>query len=314
MGKIGVRWTENGDHKGYASEDNFKTVDQGGVLVSPGKAYDPRSYEVQGNPDLEKNGKFEEINMLDSSDPMSVASLVPKSMRDAMKLVPPKVWLMKFSFLTMKAQPTDLENQMRLAFWDEYAMAQDQKRPINIASVYRLSSQMYFQRNILENPLKLAYILSPPQKYQYKMREMLDIAHKRMREVLTLPIIDRKGQPNTKLIGEIVKIAILLENRVMGAVKQQVEVRTKSLNVNVNSDRKDYYDVEAEIRQVEKQLKDLRSGKTVEEVEYKEEVMDVEREISAGSAGSFGESTGGEDGAAPPDEDGTRTREEEEGA
>jgi len=312
MGKPGTKWAENGDHKGYANEDNFETVDEGGVLAPANKKF---RYDMQGDPHPEISGRFEEIPLLDSSDPLSVASLVPQKVRDALKLVPPKVWLTKFSILEQKTLPTDMENQMRLAFWDQYAIAQDQKRPVNMQYVYNISSRSYFFENILKSPWKTAYFFTPPQKYQYKMREMLDIAHKRMREVLTLPFVDKKGGINTKLISEMVKISILLENRVMGAVKQHVEVRTKSLNVNVNGSttNKNYYDVEAEIRQVEKQLSDLRAGKALEEIETHEEIVDVAREISSGDAGSMWE-RGNTDASVAEEEDGISAREEEERA
>lgn len=298
-------YIESGEIKGAAksaSETNFKTVRRTGVLASEKIS----QHRLRMN---EIGQSYEEISLMDTTDPLSVASLSSPAIKDAARAIPPETWGMTLEGLIIKAGITDTEAQMRLAFWDEYALSQDQKKKMNLMNVYRISSKMYFYDNILRNPLKTAFLLTPPQKYQYKMREMLDMAHRRMREVLALPLTHR-GQPNTRLIAEIVKIAILLENRVMGAVSQKLQVETKSLNVNVNTDRKSYFSVEDELRAVERQLDDLRAGGSGLLMDESAGGMNVEREISAGDHGI----TGAESIAFAEVEDGAGVGEAPEGA
>lgn len=212
-------------------------------------------------PKPDPEGGFQEIPLLDESDPLSVASLVSPLIRKWIKIIPPKAFTMYEHELRLKAKITEVEEQLRLSFWDEYAFAQDSRSFMNMNRVYsRICTKMHFYESVVREPYRLAYILTPPRNYVYRMREMLELAHRRMREVLDLPILDKKKNPNVKLISEMVKITVLLENRVMGAVKQKVEVESKSVNVNVEAGgRKGYYDVEDEIKDIEKQLQDLRT-------------------------------------------------------
>lgn len=281
------KWTDRNMHKGHATTDNFATVKRTGILHS--ENIDKRREAAE-----DAGVSYEEISLMDINDPLSVVSLATPIIREAIKRIPPDAWSMSFDNLERRAKITDLDGQTRLAFWDEYALSQDQKKKMNLSNVARISTRSYFYETFLNNPYKVAYLLTPPQKYQYKMREMLDMAHRRMREVLTLPLT-HKGQPNTKLIAEMVKIAVLLENRVMGAVSQKLQVETKSLNVNVSAERKSYFSVEEEIKAVEKQLKDLRSGGNGL-LDFSAETFDGEREISVGDSGDIGEITEAQDG------------------
>lgn len=280
------------------SSTNFQTVKRGGVLAS--ELIDKRRAKAG-----DAGQSFEEISLLDASDPFSVMSLAPSSLREVVKTIPPDAWSMTFYNLERKAGITAQDSQTRLAFWDEFALAQDQKKKMNFNNVTKVTNRNYFYDAFLKDPYKVAYLLTPPQKYQYKMREMLDLAHTRMREVLQLPLVDKKGTPNTRLISEIVKIAILLENRVMGAVSQKLQVETKSLNVNVNTERKTYHSIEEELKAVERQLQDLRSGGSG----LLTEIIDDEREISVGDAGLIGD----EQSAFAENEDGSGAGEAPEG-
>lgn len=273
----------------YASEENFNTVTRKGVLGQ--------------NEHPSHTGGFIEIPLLDESDPLSVASLVTAAVRSGMKLIPPKAFTMYEHELRMMAKATDVEEQIRLAFWDEYQLAMDKRCQMNINACYsRICTKIYFYDILLKEPYKLAYILTPPRNYVYKMREMLELAHRRMREILELPIDQKK--PNTKLISEMVKITVLLENRVMGAVKQKLEVESKSVNVNVET-RKNYFDVEDEIKDIEKQLIDLRNPSGGQRsiynrpIETKEDVHAIAETISESQRERDREIEAIEDGAIP---------------
>ncbi len=278
---------EQNGHKGYADEENFSTVKEGGVLVR-------RRFEAPEN-----QVGYEEISLIDASDPMSLYNLVSNTIREKMKLIPPRMLTMSEDALRKAANITDVEEHTRLAFWDEFGMAQDQKAKMRMENVYRVTNRMYFYREIVGKTTKLAYMLTPPSQYRYKMREMLEMSHRRMREVLNLSILDKRGNPNVPLIREIVKIAMLVENRVMGAVKQQVSIESKSMNVNINSERKGYFDVESELKAIDAQIAQLRDNK---------ELING-REAESGDASLIGF----EAGIIAQEEDGIKSSSETEG-
>ena len=65
------------------------------------------------------------------------------------------------------------------------------------------------------------------------MEEALAYGIERLREILELPMFDKKGRVDGKAAELILKTVALLDQRVKGSVVQRAEVR--SLNVNMNS-------------------------------------------------------------------------------
>lgn len=167
-----------------------------------------------------------------------------------------------------KLDPSWVQDQLRLAFWDEFFITVDNKgRRMRIEAIYSnvCSKETFY--NQIEHPLVLAYIMRPPAGYMLKMRSLLELGLERFREVLKLPIIKEDGKADTRLIAEIVKIAALVESRVMGAVVQKVQIDgvQKNLNVNVNatataaaSEPKSQVELETEITQIESEIRELK--------------------------------------------------------
>jgi hypothetical protein len=184
-----------------------------------------------------ERGEGEEIVLHEDGNPWSVSNMLTGKAHEKFNEIPAQYFGMQENHLHALAKPSELDEQLRLSFWDEYFICIDAKKTIDLKKVYgKLCTRDYFYKTVLDVPSKFAFILQPPQQYTYRMRSLLNLGHKRLRQVLEMPLKDGKNVPNVKLISEIVKIVVMLENRVHGSVVQKIDVKqqSKSLNVNVN--------------------------------------------------------------------------------
>lgn len=202
-----------------------------------------------------------EGSVYDLENPRAIINLVTKTLKEAMLRIPKEIHAYSESQLNRYAKPTSTIGRLRLSFWDEYGLAQDQGRPIKIQNVIRnISSLEYWDATVLKNEKFIAYIMCPPKDYMVTMRNMHRKAMKRLEEVLDLPIMQKRSTskggmyevPNTMLIAQIIRITQLLEERVMGAVVQ------KSLNLNI-SQEKEVGDIQSlTIEEIDKKLAEIK--------------------------------------------------------
>lgn len=228
-----------------------------------------------------------EIILHEDGNPRAVANMLTGIIKQKFNEIPAHYFGMTEKQMEALAKPSELEDQIRLAFWDEYFVSQDNCTTIDTSRVYgRLCTKDYFYKTIVHQPVKFAYILMPPAQYMYRMRSLLDLAHKRFRQILEMPLKDGKNVPNIKLISEIVKIANILENRVHGSVAQNINVKqqSKNLNVNVNQNQSAPTNKVDELARIEREIAmleassapDLRSSENNERQEY--ETIEVKAE------------------------------------
>ena len=155
------------------------------------------------------------------------------------------------------AKPNETVSKVRLAFWDEYTLAINDKRMMKARNVYgHVCHQGYFYDAVLHPTMTLAWVISPPAAYHVKWRELLDQGHKKLREVLMLPLMRENGEPNTALISQVIKIVEKLENRVQGAVPQHLLIHQQSLSLSMNQSVNDKSATAAEIQKEIDMIKD----------------------------------------------------------
>lgn len=176
-----------------------------------------------------------------------VASMVSERLQKAISAVPVDIWDMSEAELCTAifghGEPVrSLENRIRISFWREYeralvAASQGKPDPSNSGNSIKVSniikgvtSLHYFYESFITNHFKVAWLLKQPVQYQIAAEDLLDMANRRCREILELPIKDAKGRPNSKLCEIVVRIRSELEQRVQGSVVQ----KQQSLNVNVD--------------------------------------------------------------------------------
>jgi len=237
-------------------------------LSEDGRFIDPRA----------DDSSAEEIVLHEDGNPWAVANMLTGVMREKFNEIPAQYFGMHERHLEALARPSELDEQLRLSFWDEYFVCIDAKKMIDTKRIFgRLCTKDYFYKTVVYVPAKYAYMLQPPSQYTYRMRGLLNLGHKRLRQILEMPLKDGKNVPNIKLISEIVKIVTMLENRVHGSVVQKIDVKqqTKSLNVNVNQsqnqtimdkDANEIEKIQREIEAIEKAQAALPAGTSAADI------------------------------------------------
>jgi hypothetical protein len=249
---------------------------------------------ASANPDLV------ELVFYDADNPRCVVNLLTNKLKENALKLPPHLLARTSKELEKHFEPSMLDRQLRLAFWDEYFLTQDNaQKHMRMEAVYgRICSREMFY-TIVDSEIRYAWLLTPPEQYTYKMRALLDIGLERMLEVLQLPMIVEKINPKTKvpykvidskIVGEIIKAVAILDNRVRGAVPQHIRIQSEQRNLNVNMhsaivpDREipqTHQGIESELAKVQKQIDALREpnnvlgNNAVPKVEGEHEILDV---------------------------------------
>ena len=203
-----------------------------------------------------------EIIFWEDRNPKSVINLVSERLQELMRQLPQSLLAMSEKEIRRKLEPGWTEEQLRIAFWDEYFITIDNNaKKMRVEAVFaRVCTKEHFYDKI-KNPLTLAYMCKPPQDYIYQMRSLLNIGLERFAEILNLPL-EVNGRVDTRLITEIVKIVSIVDNRVKGAVTQKIQIdgTQKNLNMNVNYEApKTHQDIQKELQNIEKEIKQLQS-------------------------------------------------------
>jgi hypothetical protein len=202
----------------------------------------------------------QEIVFWDQDNPRCVVNMLSEKLKERALELPTNILSLTDEMLEKAVEPTMVHENLRLAFWDEYFVAQDNQKKMRIESIYpRVCSRDYFYRVFIADDLSLAYMMRPPVEYQLKMRSLLELGHRQLEQVLKMKLTNSKGQPDTRLIAEVVKIVALLDNRVKGAVTQklQIEQKTQVHNHNTYEAPKTMRDIENEINKIDREMQQL---------------------------------------------------------
>lgn len=178
----------------------------------------------------------QDIAVSDLDNPRSVINLVSPVVREAMKRVPEEFLSLndkELENLSPQKAFTVTDRRLRTAFWIEYGRAQDSMSSMNMAGIYGgICSRPYFYTNIMQDKVRLAYLLTPPQDYKVAMEEALSYGVDKIREILEMPLYDQNtGRPDPKIADVILKAVALIDQRVKGAVVQRHQVHQLNQNV-----------------------------------------------------------------------------------
>lgn len=212
----------------------------------------------------------------DVNNPRSVINITPSSVSNAIRYIPETVFAMGEKELKEHAKPTEIEERLRISFWNEYDRAQHTMKAMNLSNVYGgVCSQTHFLKNIVSNSFKLAYILTPPTDYQLRIEEMLNFSLDQVRDILAQPHVFPDGAPNPKMADVKVKIFESLLERVKGAVAQRVE--SKNLNVNVEAGRSvQKADVITSPDEIDKKIRELEADLNGDIIDVQTKSLDQE--------------------------------------
>jgi hypothetical protein len=153
-------------------------------------------------------------------------------MSKAIEMIPDQILQLGESELKGRVEPNQFHELLRIAFWNEYNVAQQCGRKMNLSNVYAgVCHQMIWQKTI-SNSFTLAYIISPPPASYLKLEYLMNKGLEQIEDILSLPHVKKDGSPDARMADVKYRITQDLINRVKGQVIQRVEVKSQNLNVN----------------------------------------------------------------------------------
>lgn len=158
--------------------------------------------------------------------------------------------------------------RIRHQFWNEYNVACSTKQQyLQTHRIYTgIVSRPTFLK-LIRDDLNVAFLLTQPQDVTLIQQDLLYEGYKHLEEVLDLPIKDKHGNVNDKLIGHKIKVIQMLEDRLNGSVVQ----RTHTFNENASGNNGPQNDQDvAKLREEIANLKKDLGKESIEEAEFKE--------------------------------------------
>lgn len=146
--------------------------------------------------------------------------------------------------------------RLRMQFWNLYNEAQDSKNPkILPHRIYAGITSAGVFRNLMKSELNALFLFTQPQQIRRIQEDLLYEGYRHMEEVLMLPIMDKLGNPDHKMIDTKIKILGMIENRYSGSVvqRQQIHQETKVSGENP-AIKADYEKLKEEVAALEKEL------------------------------------------------------------
>ena len=164
-------------------------------------------------------------------------------------------------------QPSSTTEALRQSFWDQYEIAVRYQVKIQELKVFEnICTEGVFQKQV-EDPITLSWILCKPLAYEQKIGALLDKGYRRFEEFIDLPVRDKMGNVNEKLVDTIFKITTAMDLRLRGGytqrseqmIRQQTEVihsgnSTKQVEADVKDLDAKILELENKIRETQRQL------------------------------------------------------------
>ncbi len=214
----------------------------------------------------------------DKSNPRSLINICPNSLEKALEFLPEEYLAMNEHELKKDSSITHIDDLLRISFWREYDAAMVGKRRVVLHNIYTgVCSQTHVLKNIFTNPIRLAYMLTPPKDYEVGMTDILHASMKKTREMLDLPLTDKNGKFDGMLGNVIQKILETSLDRVRGAVVSRSE--SKVLQANLEIQHNSIADIDSlnDMAEIQRRLDELEKNKeTALEIEApSQEIIDV---------------------------------------
>lgn len=157
--------------------------------------------------------------------------------------------------------------RIRHQFWNEYNIACSTKQQyVQTHRIYTgIVSRPTFLK-LIEDELNAAFILTQPQDVTLIQQDLLYEGYKHLEDVLDLPIKDKHGNINDKLIGHKIKVIQMLEDRLNGSVVQRTHTLSENANPNTPTNDQDVEKLKDEINKLKKDL----GKEAIEDASFKE--------------------------------------------
>lgn len=126
-------------------------------------------------------------------------------------------------------RPGPMENTLRTRFWIEYdfMMSQGALTMDMLRVTSGVCTPHFFAKKVLRVPKVASWVTCRPLAYQHRVKDILDVGLRRMRQILEL----EPGPRDTKLMDLQAKITKMMDDRDQGGVIQRVEQKTQSVQM-----------------------------------------------------------------------------------
>jgi len=189
--------------------------------------------------------------------------------------IPDDVFNLREDELEKHASVHDVERKLRAAWAMELERALRTESKLEATNVYKgIVTRQYFEKHVLYNSYKLAYMIKPYPEYEAQLEDMLQMGLDERRKILKRPLVDKEGKFDHKLAALKESITKNLEERRRGTVVQRLQVDQKSMNVNIT---KDVTETPLQLDAIDARLRELESSEAIA-IEHKE-VANAEREV-----------------------------------
>jgi len=201
--------------------------------------------------------ELQELSIFDQSKPYSLVNLVSDEFRAHMAKIPLDLFAITEAKFIAQHAPDETDYRLRLKFWDEWQLSlltPGRPAPIRVPAVYYgVCTREFFYQKILKDPVKLAWMITPPTDYDTTLKELLYRGLGRLREIIALPFVQEvpvihRGQPVMKpdgtplttqkvdrgLVSEVRQVIAMLSDRVHGAIVSRIDVKQQSLNLTAS--------------------------------------------------------------------------------
>lgn len=172
----------------------------------------------------------------DPDNPDSLINIIPERVRPVLYRIKdkmPRVLFQTESELREYIQPGERDERIRLAFWDEYNHSTAHGKIMSLtAFLHGVCSWETWVTAYEPNDKKMMWVFCPPVSYASAMRNILHKGTERLMEIMSLPIMDSDGKPDSKVIVNILRAFQLVDMRVKGAVTQKLQIQQQSLSVH----------------------------------------------------------------------------------
>lgn len=179
-----------------------------------------------------------EGTIYDESNPTALINLVPDRVVPVLQRIKPKLPRVLFcteAELREYVKPDERDERVRLSFWDEYNHSTRVGKKMSLSAFLHGVMSWEAWVNVFEpSDKRMMWVFCPPVSYQVAMRNILHKGTERLMEIMSLPIIDKDGKPDSKVIVNILKAFQLVDMRVKGAITQKLQIQQQSVSLNQN--------------------------------------------------------------------------------
>lgn len=179
------------------------------------------------------------------------------SLASAIQNIPESLLSLDYEELEELARPTEKDRLLKISLQGEIDRALTRGEAILNSNIVRgICNITHFNRNILTNPNKLAWMLTPSPKEEMRLQLYSEVADLRLKEILNSDITTSTGRLDANAAKIVLQAIKLVKDRTMPIITRQqihqvTETRTDTMTKSI----------EERIKQLEEELgKSKESG------------------------------------------------------